>query len=166
MYRFEIFGWSRLGCTVLQYKAHKIENGRQHSRQEYVLLSIRGALFRHRSEDIRTTDWVLSKILTSHVPWSRTADGQFYVDVDPDSFLLILSIRSGLLDLEQEASKLSGAELVLLKATARYLMLDNIVRQVDCIATGHAKVVSELEFRRIMCPEIQSVRIKGNQVQT
>jgi hypothetical protein len=133
----------------------KYKKSRVDATDEFVLLSVRGALFRLRKDTILATNWVLSKILTSEIPWDKTADGQFYVDADPTSFRIILSIISGVLDVAQEASSFSGAELVLLKVTARYLLLEDIAKQIDGIRIGLDKVVTEQE------KELSDLRIKA-----
>ena len=85
-------------------------------------------------------------MLTSEVPWTKTGDGQWYVDVDPTSFRIILSILNGVVDLTGgDGDKLSDVDLLLLQATARYLMLDSVVQKAETVKTGHTKVVSEMQ---------------------
>jgi len=113
---------------------------------EWVLLSVQGCLFRLRKETVLNTDWILSKKLTSDVPWTKTGDGQWYVDVDPTSFRIILSILSGVVDLTGgNGDKISDVNLLLLQATARYLMLDGVVQIVETVKSGHTKAVSEMQ---------------------
>ena len=116
------------------------------SEDEWVLLSVQGCLFRLRKETVLNTDWILSKMLTSEVPWTKTGDGQWYVDVDPTSFRIILSILNGVVDLTGgDGDKLSDVDLLLLQATARYLMLDSVVQTAETVKTGHTKAVSEMQ---------------------
>lgn len=127
---------------------------------EQILLSVQGCLFIVRKEVIVSTDWILAKMLSSDVPWTKTSDGQWYIDVDPNSFRLILAILSGLVDITgKDGDKLSSADLLLLKATSRYLMLDSIAQAVETIESGHTKAVSELQ------EEINSLKAKAEKLE-
>mmetsp|Transcript_30326 Transcript_30326/g.44602 ORF Transcript_30326/g.44602 Transcript_30326/m.44602 type:complete len:240 (+) Transcript_30326:23-742(+) len=102
-----------------------------------VRLSVQGHYFIVERTTITSHDWILSKIITSKIPWKKTSDdGQIFLDVDPNSFRLILAIISETIDLSQDLGCLSRSDLVLLKATARYLMLDKVNEQIEDIETG------------------------------
>lgn len=111
---------------------------------EWTQLSVQGCLFRLPTKMVKSTDWILAKILTSEIPWAKTSDGQIYVDVDPTSFRLILGILSGIVSLSSgDADTLCGTDLTLLKATSRYLMLDKVTERVKGILTGHVEAIHE-----------------------
>ena len=112
------------------------------------MLSVQGALFILPKKTILSHDWILSKILTSEIPWKGSSDdGQYYIDVDPTSFRLILSILNGTVSLSLDANKLSTVDLALVKATARYLMLDSIVHDIEGIKDGFERLLDEKETR-------------------
>jgi hypothetical protein len=103
---------------------------------ESILTSVQGALFVVKKETILSHDWILSKLITSDIPWQKTSDGQCYIDVDPGCFRLILSILNGIVDIRRDLTKLFGQEMPLLKATARYLLLDTIEKEIESFETG------------------------------
>lgn len=46
-------------------------------------LSVQGQYFIVKTSMIESHDWILSKILSSDIPWERTSDnGQIYLDVE------------------------------------------------------------------------------------
>jgi hypothetical protein len=49
---------------------------------------------------------------------------------------MILSILRGMITVESEVSRISAIELSLLKATARYLLCDNIVKEIETSKTS------------------------------
>ena len=73
-------------------------------------------------------------------------DGQTYLDVDPTSFRLILAILNGTFDLNssQDVGSLSRADFALLKATARYLMLDFVHSQLEKMERGIMEEFTEM----------------------
>ena len=105
-----------------------------------VLLSVGGSLFMLNKEFILSHDWMLSKMLTSDVPF-KTLNGQIYIDIDPISFRLIVSVLQGVMQLELDAPRMSNAELVLLKSTARYLLCHEIEKQLELIISGHTEEI-------------------------
>mmetsp|Transcript_27770 Transcript_27770/g.62983 ORF Transcript_27770/g.62983 Transcript_27770/m.62983 type:complete len:229 (+) Transcript_27770:23-709(+) len=126
-----------------------------------VRLSVQGHYFIVERTTITSHDWILSKIISSQIPWKKTSDdGQIFLDVDPNSFRLILAIISQTIDLSQDVGCLSRSDLVLLKATARYLMLDKVKEQIEAIETG---IMEEI---RTKDEEIGEMRRKFDEVQS
>ena len=105
-----------------------------------IYLSVQGCLFVVKEKLIMAHPWILSKMLTSDIPWEKPSEGaQFFVDVDPTSFRLILAILNGTLDMSRDVHKLSGADLALLKATSRYLLLEDIEQKIEQVQAGFEK---------------------------
>ena len=96
---------------------------------EDVLLSVQGSLFILNKSDIIKHDWMLAKIFSSQVPFKKVND-QYYIDVDPSSFRILLSILRGLTTLENELTRISTNEINLLFSTAQYLMLEKIEKEL------------------------------------
>ena len=85
---------------------------------------------------IESQDWILSKILSSEIPWEKTSDnGQYFLDVDPASFRIVLGILKGTFNISQDAPTLSRPELALLKSATRYLMLDDVHKELQGFET-------------------------------
>jgi len=107
-------------------------------------LSVQGQYFIVKRATIALIDWILSKILSSEISWEKTSDnGLIYLDIDPSSFLLFSMPHSR-----------SRPDLVLLKATARYLLLDKIHSQIAIMYDGIAEEVPKKDeelysFRRM-----------------
>ena len=98
----------------------------------FVSLSVQGSLFVLQRRLVLSFD---STMLMSDVP-SSTYNGLLYVDSDPNCFRMILSILRGMITVESEVSRISAIELSLLKATARYLLCDNIVKEIETSKTS------------------------------
>ena len=115
-----------------------IESNRKDERDDKTVgLSVQGHYFVVNKSVIESHDWILSKILSSDIPWEKSSDsGQIYLDVDPSSFRIILGILNGTFDISQDAGMLPRSDLVLLKTTARYLMLDDVHEAVCAFETG------------------------------
>lgn len=90
---------------------------------EFVKLSVQGSLFILSKEMILSQDWILNKITSSTIPWPKVSDDQIYIDIDPSSFRLIVSVLNGQMVLPDDMKHLTPMDLDVLKATARYLML-------------------------------------------
>ena len=90
-------------------------------------MSVQGSLFVLQRRLVLSFD---STMLMSDVP-SSTYNGLIYVDSNPNCFRMILSILRGMITVESEVSRFSAIELSLLKATARYLLCDNIVKEIE-----------------------------------
>ena len=84
------------------------------------------------------------KMLTSDIPF-KTSHGQIFIDIDPVSFRLIVSVLQGITQLELDAPRMSNAELVLLKSTARYLLCHEIEEQLELIISGHVEEIRKKE---------------------
>ena len=105
---------------------------------DYVKLSVQGSFFSLKKSMILAHEWILSKIVTSDIHWEQTsADGQIYLDVDPSSFGLVLAVIKGTFSLESDSRQLSSPLVALMKTTARYLMLDDIVGRIEEVERGH-----------------------------
>lgn len=61
---------------------------------ETVQLSVQGSLFILRKDVLLAHDWMPAVMLTSDVP-AQNMNGQLYIDVDPASFRMILSMLQG-----------------------------------------------------------------------
>ena len=68
-------------------------------------------------------------MLTSEIPFEKTPDGIYLLDVDAASFRLILGLLKGTILVE--SLRINDVELGLLKATVDYLMLENLKGQLD-----------------------------------
>jgi hypothetical protein len=113
------------------------------SSSSMIKFSVQGILFVLKEETIMRHDWLLSKVVTSQIPWEAAADGQIFLDIDPTSFRLILSILGGVMSLATDARNLAHSELVLLKCTARYLMLDSLEKQINETLTGFEGILKQ-----------------------
>ena len=101
---------------------------------EFIKLSVQGVFLILKRDMVMSHDWILSKILTSDIPWDKTSDdGQYYIDVDPTSFRLIVSILTGITDLDSASQYLSTMDLASLKATTTYLMLESLTNNIKSI---------------------------------
>ena len=99
---------------------------------EFIKLSVQGVFLILKRDMVMSHDWILSKILTSDIPWDKTSDdGQYYIDVDPTSFRLIVSILTGITDLDSASQYLSTMDLASLKATTTYLMLESLTNNIN-----------------------------------
>lgn len=112
--------------------------------QSFFEVSVQGTIFRLNKERCLSHDWLLSRMLTSGVP-HETVHGLPYLDVDPISFRVILSVMQGTTDLGLEVSRISSAELALLRATARYLLCNEIEEQIGAIVSEHEAELSALQ---------------------
>ena len=110
-------------------------------------------------------DWILSKIVTSDIPWEQTSsDGQIYLDIDPTSFGLILAIVNGTFSLESSSRQLSLSFLALMKATATYLMLNDIADKIEELERGHnAEMKKKEEEIERLEQELELTRSKLNE---
>ena len=109
----------------------------EEDRDASIDLSVQGQYFILKKSIIESYDWILSKILSSEIPWKKTSDnGQYFLDVDPTSFRIVLGILKGTFDISTDALSLSRPELALLKSTSRYLMLDDIYEELSAFETG------------------------------
>ena len=113
---------------------------------DYVKLSVQGSFFSLKKSMILAHEWILSKIVTSDIHWEQTsADGQIYLDVDPSSFGLVLAVVKGTFSLESDSRQLSSSSVALMKTTARYLMLDDIVGRIEEAERGHGAEIRKKE---------------------
>ena len=110
--------------------------------EDTISLSVQGSLFVLKRKAILSFDWMVARMLTSSIPSSKHHD-MIYIDVDPTSFRMILSILQGLTDLQLEISRISTMELVLLKATAAYLLCDSIVQDIETFETEIQKLAAD-----------------------
>jgi hypothetical protein len=85
---------------------------------------------------------MVAKILTSEVPFTSVND-QIYIDIDPVSFRVITSILLGVTT-EMELANISDRELVLLVATARYLLCTELAEKLKSIQDGRDSRNSQL----------------------
>lgn len=122
----------------------------------FLKLSVQGTLLALDREKCMSHDWLLSRMLTSGVP-HQTLGGVPYLDVDPVSFRVILSIMQGMTDLSLEVSRISSAELALLRSTARYLCCEEIERELGTIVSEHASQLCKLEENH----EAEVSKLKG-----
>ncbi|KAI8898485.1 hypothetical protein BC833DRAFT_657802 [Globomyces pollinis-pini] len=97
---------------------------------EFVSLSVQGSLFVLNRKTVVSMDWMVSTMLSSTIP-SKIHLGSVYIDCDPTSFRLILSILRGITDMKSELPRLSSIDLCLLKSTANCLLCDKIVKQIE-----------------------------------
>jgi hypothetical protein len=81
--------------------------------EETVSINVQGCLFVLREDLILAHDWMPAKMLTSEISFQKIG-GLHYLDVDSSSFRMILSILSGVADLEQAVSRLPPMDLSLL----------------------------------------------------
>lgn len=93
-----------------------------------IALSVQGSLFSLSEAFVESQPWLLSKIATSLVPFETIGD-VIYVDADPPSFRLIVSMLKGLI--RPDFDRMLTADLLLLKATAEYLLCEPIVDELD-----------------------------------
>jgi hypothetical protein len=121
---------------------------------ETVSLSVQGSLFVLRKDLILAHDWMPAKILTSEVTFQKV-NGVFYLDVDSSSFRLLLSILSGVAELEQAISRLPPIDLSLLISTARYLLCLEIA---DTLEEMQMKSKNEVEALK---EELSKMKISG-----
>ncbi|KAJ3229865.1 hypothetical protein HDU81_004951 [Chytriomyces hyalinus] len=100
------------------------------STDEFVSLSVQGNLFVLKREAVLSHEWMIATMIstTNH---GTLHNGILYVDVDLASFRVVFSILQGLTTLSNTQTKMSGMELELLKATAKYLLCDNIVVDIE-----------------------------------
>lgn len=68
-------------------------------------------------------------MLTSEIPFEKTPDGIYLLDVGAASFRLILGLLKGTILVE--SLRINDVELGLLKSTVDYLMLENLKGQLD-----------------------------------
>ena len=109
----------------------------EEDRDASIDLSVQGQYFIVKKSIIESYDWILSKILSSEIPWKKTSDnGQYFLDVDPTSFRIVLDILKGTFDSSTVTWSLSRAEHAIQKSTARYLMLDDIYEELSAFETG------------------------------
>ncbi|KAJ3391036.1 hypothetical protein HDU80_011129 [Chytriomyces hyalinus] len=110
---------------------------------EFVSLSVQGSLFVLKRDAVLSHKWMIATLVST--PNQGTLhNGILYVDVDPASFRVVFSILQGLTTLTNE-SKMSGMELELLKATATYLLCDNIVADITNTQRDMAESASAVE---------------------
>jgi hypothetical protein len=85
---------------------------------------------------------MVAKILTSEVPFTSVND-QIYIDIDPVSFRVIVSILQGITT-EAELTHISDRELVLLVATARYLLCRELTERLRKFQDERGSRISQL----------------------
>ena len=101
----------------------------EEDRDASIDLSVQGQYFIVKKSIIESYDWILSKILSSEIPWKKTSDnGQYFLDVDTTSFRIVLGILKGTFDISTDALSLSRPELALLKSTARLNAISTLRR--------------------------------------
>jgi hypothetical protein len=112
------------------------------SSEDTISLSVQGSVFVLKRKTIVSFDWMVARMITSSIPSSKHND-MVYIDVDSTSFRMILSILQGLTDLKVEVSRISTMELTVLKATAAYLLCDNIVQELEVFETEIQKLAAD-----------------------
>lgn len=113
-----------------------LSNSNEAEKDESVGLSVQGQYFVVKKSIIESQDWILSKILSSEIPWEKSSDnGQYFLDVDPASFRIVLGILKGTFNISQDARTLSRPDLALLKSATRYLMLDEVHKELQGFET-------------------------------
>ena len=117
---------------------------------DMVSLSVQGSSFILKKDFVLSHDWMVAKIVTSEIPSTRI-HGQIFLDVDPVSFRMIVSILQGITSLKARASKISTSDLALLISTAEYLLCFDIAKELGTIQSDHEKEINrkEAENRRI-----------------
>lgn len=141
-----------------------MEPNQSNSEDTEIHLSIQGNYFIVEKSLIEAHDWILSKIISSEIPWRKTSDnGQIYLDVDPTSFRIILAILKGTFDISQDADMLPRSDLALLKTTARYLMLDDVYEAGCAFETGIAAEHNAILRKKDQ--EIIEIKKKSNALQ-
>jgi hypothetical protein len=98
-----------------------------------------------------------AKMITSEVPF-QMVNGVIYLDVDPSSFRVILSIVSGVAELEDVVSRLSRMDIALLITTARYLLCLDIVENLEDFQKSQES--TETKLHEALC-ELDSVKKEG-----
>lgn len=98
-----------------------------------------------------------AKIVTSDVPFERTQEGAYILDVDADSFRVILSILKGRRKVKD--LKMNDIELGLLKSTADYLMLRGLKEALEAIVTARQEKIDDLNNKiSILDKEINDLK--------
>jgi hypothetical protein len=115
------------------------------SNEDTISLSVQGTVLVLKRKDILSFDWMVSRLITSSVPSFKHND-MIYIDVDATSFRMILSILQGLTDLPLEVSRISSAEMTLLKSTAAYLLCVNIVKEIEAFETEYQKLLADRDI--------------------
>ncbi|CAB9523481.1 POZ domain-containing protein KCTD6 [Seminavis robusta] len=91
-----------------------------------VRLSVSGKAYTLRKEVLVETDWILSKIVDSDIPWKTFDEGRYFVDADPIAFNWALHfIRTQ--SLPQE---LTSAELEVIRSLADFLCFTPLLEYV------------------------------------
>ena len=111
-----------------------LSNSNEAEKDDSVGLSVQGQYFVVKKSIIESQDWILSKILSSEIPWEKR-NGQYFLDVDPASFHIVLGILKGTFNISQDARTLSRPDLALLKSATRYLMLDEVHKELQGFET-------------------------------
>ncbi|KAJ3412365.1 hypothetical protein HDV05_000839 [Chytridiales sp. JEL 0842] len=106
--------------------------------EDAITLSVQGTIFVLKLEFVLSHDWMIAKIVTSDVPFT-SVNGLVYLDVDAASFRLIVAILKCIATVAEVAPKLSGVELSLLIATARYLHCTDIAEDLQRVKSGHER---------------------------
>ena len=90
-------------------------------------LNVRGVIFLVPTDVLNSEDWLVARLLSSALPSDRTSTGSLYLNVDPLSFRLILSLlsRDVVLDDETLHDLYTGPKMEwsILRQTLGYLCL-------------------------------------------
>lgn len=112
--------------------------------EDMIALSVQGSLFVLKKQFVLSRNWMIAKILTSDIPFAHYNE-QIYLDIDPVSFRIILSILQGITSLKMVTPKISFMELSLLISTARYLLCFDILEELEHIQSTNANEINILQ---------------------
>ena len=126
-----------------------------------VRLSVSGTPFTVRSELIINTDWVLSRLVESEIPWKSMDEGRYFVDADPIAFRWALHFAK-FNSLPEEMSK---SELESLRCLGEFLCFDELLKCLDRINTSQGALEREVIQLRQAIEEVKRHTMKVGEVQ-
>ena len=114
--------------SLIKHKSNNSNNNNNHHNMkeeqiELVNLSVWGENFCLPVELLTSQDWLLSKIITSKIPWTKDNDGRIYLNRDPNTFRNVLYY----LRHQSLPPLLNSKDLELLKSEAKYLNLPHLL---------------------------------------
>ncbi|KAI8830533.1 hypothetical protein BJ741DRAFT_652263 [Chytriomyces cf. hyalinus JEL632] len=119
------------------------------STDEFVSLSVQGSLFVLKRDEVLSHKWMIATLVST--PNQGTLhNGILYVNVDPASFRVVFSVLQGLTTLDKSLLKMSVMELELLKASATYLLCDNIVAYIAQMQSDMAESACAAECMEVI----------------
>ena len=101
---------------------------------EFISLSVQGCIFVVEKDVVQSFDWTVATMITTATPTLKH-NNNIYINVDPISFRIILSVLQGLTNLRLEIARISTVELSLLKSTTTYLLCNEIVKEIEACQT-------------------------------